>query len=310
MSEATQAEPSPSAPRRRRPWLAAPMSLFWPGVGQLYNGEAGKALALFAISAALIGTTVVFTRAATPGPVAIVALFVMAALLVALAIFAAGDAFRQARRLRAVVLKRYQRVWLYALSAVAVLVFTNGVTRLSTWRPFSISSASMAPTVEPGEYVMTKRYARDEAPQRGDLAIFPFPRDRSIDYFKRIIGLPGDRVQLRGGVVYLNGAPLAREPLAGVFRSESVGNPAIQYVETMPDGRHYRIAKMKDSGWRNDTDEFVVPTDRYFVLGDNRDNSLDSRDREIGFVPRDDIIDRAYVIYWSADHSRITAALE
>ncbi len=309
MSQATNAEPFRGEPRRRRPWLAALMSLLWLGVGQLYNGEARKALAFFAVWAALLCAVVVLTIAATPGPVTIVVLYFLAALVVALAIYAAVDAFRQARRLRAVVLKRYQRAWLYALSAVAVLLFSNAA-RLSAWRPFSVPSASMVPTVEPGEYIMTKRYARAEAPQRGDLAIFHFPPDRSIEYFKRIIGLPGDRVQLRGGVVYLNGAPFARERVAGAFRSEWVGNPAIRYIESMPDGRHYRIAKMGDSGWRNDTNEFVVPPDRYFVLGDNRDNSVDSRDREIGFIPRDDIIDRAYVIYWSADRSRIAAALE
>src|SRR5712671_6093909 len=214
MSQATNAEPFRGEPRRRRPWLAALMSLLWLGVGQLYNGEARKALAFFAVWAALLCAVVVLTIAATPGPVTIVVLYFLAALVVALAIYAAVDAFRQARRLRAVVLKRYQRAWLYALSAVAVLLFSNAA-RLSAWRPFSVPSASMVPTVEPGEYIKTKRYARAEAPQRGDLAIFHFPPDRSIEYFKRIIGLPGDRVQLRGGVVYLNGAPFARERSPG-----------------------------------------------------------------------------------------------
>jgi len=157
---------------------------------------------------------------------------------------------------------------------------------------------------------MTKRYASREAPQRGDLAVFHFPPDRSIDYFKRVVGLPGDRIQLRGGIVYVNGTPLAREPVAGVFQSKWTGKPPIQYVETMPEGRRYRIAKVEDTGWRNDTSEFVVPPDRYFMLGDNRDYSVDSRDREIGFVARDDIVARAYVVYWSADHSRITTSLE
>ena len=309
MSQATNAEPFRREPRRRRPWLAALMSLLWLGVGQLYNGEARKALAFFLGWAAVVGTVVVFTMAATPGPTTIVILYLLAALVVGLPLYAAVDAFRRARRLHAVVLRRYQRAWLYALSAVAVLLFSNAV-RLSPWRPFSVPSASMVPTVEPGEYIMTKRYARGEAPERGDLVIFRIPRDSSIRYFKRIIGLPGDRVQLRGGVVYINGAPLARERVAGEFRSEMAGNPAIQYVETTPDGRRYRIAKMGDDGRRNDTNEIVVPADRYFVLGDNRDNSFDSRDHEFGSISRGDIIDRAYVIYWSANHSRIAARLE
>jgi signal peptidase I len=310
MSESTQAEPSPSAPRRRRPWLAALMSLLWPGVGQLYNGEARKAFTVFAAWATLSCVLAGFSIVAAPGPMTIIVLFVLIALILCVLLYGAIEAFRQARRPRAVVLKRYQRAWLYVLSAVAILLFAHVTTRLFAWRPFSISSASMVPTVEPGDYVMTKRYAPGEAPQRGDLAIFHFPRDRSIDYFKRVVGLPGDRIQLRSGIVYVNGTPLGREPQAGLFPSKWTGKAPIQYVETMPEGRRYNIVKVEDSGWRNDTSEFVVPADRYFVLGDNRDNSADSRDREIGFIPRDDIIDRAYVVYWSANRSRIAAPLE
>ena len=168
----------------------------------------------------------------------------------------------------------------------------------------------MVPTVEPGDYVMTKRYASGEEPQRGDLAIFHFPRDRRFDYFERVIGIPGDRVQLRAGVVYLNGEPLARDRVPGALPADWVGARAVQYAETMPDGRHYRIAKAGESGRRNDTAEFVVPAGHYFLLGDNRDNSVDSRDRDIGFVSRDDIIARGYVIYWSAKRNRLAAVLD
>src|SRR5229473_5558613 len=112
-------------------------------------------------------------------------------------------------------------------------------------------------------------------PRRRSAAISPFSIFRRIaaSNISNASSVCPATVQLRGGVVYLNGAPFARERVAGAFRSEWVGNPAIRYIESMPDGRHYRIAKMGDSGWRNDTNEFVVPPDRYFVLGDNRDNS-------------------------------------
>ena len=309
MSQGTPAEPSSRAPRRRSAWLAALLSLLWPGVGQLYNGEARKALAFCATVAVLTCIAVAFTVAATPGPATLIVVYALAALLVGVHLYAAVDGFWRARRLGMVVLKRYQRVWIYA-SAVVLLLAINGIARLSAWRPFSVSSASMVPTVEPGDYVMTKRYARAEAPQRGDLAIFHFPRDRRFDYFKRVIGIPGDRVQLRAGVVYLNGEPLARDRVPGALPADWVGARAVQYAETMPDGRHYRIAKAGESGRRNDTAEFVVPAGHYFLLGDNRDNSVDSRDRDIGFVSRDDIIARGYVIYWSAKRNRLAAVLD
>jgi len=109
MSEATPAEPSPGAPRRRRPWLAAPLSLLWPGAGQLYNGEACKALAVFAAWATLACVLVGFSIVAVPGPTTIVVLYVLVALILGVLLYGVGDAFRQARRLKAVVLKRYQR---------------------------------------------------------------------------------------------------------------------------------------------------------------------------------------------------------
>jgi signal peptidase I len=101
-------------------------------------------------------------------------------------------------------------------------------------------------------------------------------------------------------------------PIAGIFRSDWVGSPAFQHAETLPDGRRYRIAKITkgDVGAYNNTAEVVALVDHCFVLGDNRDNSSDSRDPIVGVISRDDIIARGYVIYWSAKHDRIAAALD
>jgi hypothetical protein len=115
-------------------------------VGQLYNGEARKALAFFATWAVLTCIVIVFTVAATPGPATIIVIYRLAALLVGVPLYAAVDGSRHARRLGMVALKRYQRVWVYALSALVFLLVTNVVSRLSAWRPFSISSASLVPS--------------------------------------------------------------------------------------------------------------------------------------------------------------------
>lgn len=308
MSQATEAEPS-LIPRRRRPWLAALLSLLWLGVGQLYNGEARKAVALYVVWLAVGSTAVLLTILTIPTPATVAVVLLLAVLAVGPFLYGAVDAFRRAGRLGTVVPKRYQRAWIYASAIVVSLVVTNVVARLSAWRPFWIASASMVPTVEPGDYVMTKRYARDEVPQRGDLATF---RHGDFDYFKRVIGVPGDRIQLRAGVVYLNGAALPRTEIAGILRSDWVGDPAVQYAETLPDGRSYRIAKIAkgDLGAYNNTAEVVVPAGQYFMLGDNRDNSADSRGPNFRFIPRADIVARGYVIYWSAKHDRIAAVLD
>jgi signal peptidase I len=268
MSQNAPAEPS-LIRSRRRPWLAALLSLLWLGVGQLYNGEARKAVALYAVWLALVSTAVLLTILTMPTPVTVAVVLLFGALAVGPFLYGAVDAFCRARRRGTIVSKRYQRVWIYALAIVVSLVVTNVVVRLSAWRPFWIASASMVPTVEPGDYVMTKRYAQHEVPQRGDLATF---RHGDFDYFKRVIGVPGDRIQLRAGVVYLNGAPLARAEIAGIFRSDWVDNPAFQYTETLPGGRSYRIAKIAkgDLGAYNNTAEVVVPADHYFVLGEPR----------------------------------------
>lgn len=286
------------------------MSLFWFGVGQLYNGEGRKAVKIFAAWAFLVCAVIGLMIVVTPTPAAVVVLLLLALLIIGLDVYAAVDAFRQARRLHAVALKRYQRAWVYLLVAVVIILASNGLPKLVMWLPFSVPSASMIPTAEPGEYVFTRLYFRDEAPRRGDLATFHYARDRKFDYFKRIIGLPGDRIQLRSGKVYINGAPLTREPVENALPSHLVGVGAKQYVEITPEGRRYRIVKLSDAGEWNNTTEAIVPADHYFVLGDNRDNSADSRQPDVGFVAREDMISRASVVYWSPSPNRIGTRLE
>ena len=307
---ATEAAPLPTPLRRRRAWLAALLSLIWLGLGQIYNGEGQKALALITAWLVLASMAVILTIATDPAPASVAMVCLLAILVAGLVVYAAVDAFRRARHARAVAPKRYQRVWVYVLVVAAWVLISSVFPELVRWRPFSVPSASMLPTVIPGEYVMTLRYSPGEAPQRGDLATFYYPRNRSIDYFKRIIGLPGDRVQLRAGVVYINGAPLPRQPARDASLRHAEMAKAEQYIETMPEGRRHLIAKRADSGWLNNTAEFIVPAGHYFVLGDNRDSSFDSREAEIGFIPRDDMTGRAYVVYWSAIPSRIGTRLE
>jgi signal peptidase I len=145
-----------------------------------------------------------------------------------------------------------------------------------------------------------------KAPERGDVIVFRLPRDPSTTYVKRLVGLPGDRIQMREGRLYINGVIVPRRAVGGYV--DDVGGrsiPATLYVETLPNGREHEIVEISDVESHDDTPIFVVPPKHYFMMGDNRDNSLDSRiavaDGGVGFVPQDNLVARADMVLLSRD---------
>ena len=161
---------------------------------------------------------------------------------------------------------------------------------------YNVPSGSMADTLIIGDVFLaaTDAYAGDD-PHRGDVAVFD--RNRTI-YVKRVIGLPGDRVQMIAGRLILNGKPVDREPASdGLIGDEPPG--ARLYMETLPNGVRYKTLVLQQPGFLDNTDEFTVPVGHYFVLGDNRDNSLDSRSSQIGFVPLERFVGRATTLLFS-----------
>lgn len=196
--------------------------------------------------------------------------------------------------------------------------------RTVAFEPFNIPSGSMEPTLLVGDYLFVSKYAYGYSrhsmpfspplfegrifgrlPERGDVAVFKLPRDTSQDYIKRIIGLPGDRVQVRGGILHLNGQPVRRE-FVGTFTADGEfrGAPAREYREILPGGVTHRIIEKSDDGPLDNTIEFRVPEGYLFAMGDNRDNSLDSRvQSEVGFVPVVNLVGRAEFIFFSVDGS-------
>jgi len=200
--------------------------------------------------------------------------------------------------------------------------------RTVAFEPFNIPSGSMIPTLLVGDYLFVSKYSYGYSrysmpfapnlfsgrifaaqPERGDVAVFKVPRDNSTDYIKRIVGLPGDRVQMKGGQLYLNGEPAPRKLLGDYLAQET--NIRVQvrrFAETLPTamspgGRTHDIVKMTDTGGLNDTQEFKVPPDHVFAMGDNRDNSSDSRDPTggVGFIPIENLVGRAEFIFFSVD---------
>lgn len=203
----------------------------------------------------------------------------------------------------------------YAL-LIALLIRTLAV------EPFNIPSGSMTPTLLTGDYVFVSKfsygYSRHSLPfapsilhgrlfgrlpERGDVAVFVNPHTGD-DYIKRIVGLPGDRIQVTNGVLIINGEPSKRERI-GVYRerewNEAYGRPEDQmryhYKETLPNGVQHEIlgdlvSYPEDAAPVDNTGVFVVPEDSFFAMGDNRDNSADSR-LDLGYVPLENLVGRA-----------------
>jgi signal peptidase I len=192
------------------------------------------------------------------------------------------------------------------------------VVRTLVFQPFSIPSGSMMPNLLVGDYLFVSKfsygYSRysidsrldlnfsgrvwDGKPVRGDIAVFKFPPDPNIDYIKRVIGLPGDRIQVKDSILYINAVAVKREP-KGEFQVERNRSPVTVpiFVETLPNGKTYETLDLGYSQGDN-TQIFEVPPGHYFMMGDNRDNSLDSR-FDVGFVPAENFVGRAKFVFFS-----------
>ena len=192
--------------------------------------------------------------------------------------------------------------------------------RTVAYEPFNIPSGSMIPSLLIGDYLFVSKFAYGysrhsmfglplfsgrifgSAPERGDVVVFNQPVENKT-FIKRIIGLPGDRIQVRDGLLHINGAAVKRER-TGDYRAVDyhVGRTVVapMYVETLPNGvRHSIIEVSGDNGLRDNTPEYLVPPDSYFAMGDNRDDSADSRDGWV--VPAENLIGKAQFLFFSTD---------
>ena len=279
----------PHSLHSRRPWVAAVMSLALPGWGQLYNGQANRAIWCFlTFSLLVLPGTALFALVVPP-------MLMLPALLIGLAgplglwVYCAVDAFRAARRSLAYVAKSWQTSGLYALVFIAcallVLPSLTIYMRAHVVQPFRIPSASMAPSLLPGDYVFADMHYNCpgcRAVQRGDVAIFTYPDDRTMYYVKRIVALPGDRFQVLNHQVFVNGEALAARG-DGATEFEHWGTRTWQVQGGL--------------GMANTDAEQTVPPGHVFLLGDNRSASTDSR--QFGAVPLADVVGRARQIWFS-----------
>ena len=196
------------------------------------------------------------------------------------------------------------------------------------FEPFSIPSGSMKPTLLEGDFLFVNKwvygYSRysfplglgpipegervlGHSPERGDIVVFKLPTNPKIDYIKRIIGLPGDEIQMRGGRLYINGEMVKREEIGAENSTTVMGFPQsmLAYKETLPGGVDHTIFEASDEGPLDDTKTYRVPEGFVFCMGDNRDNSQDSRvENLVGYVPLENIVGRADRIFFSVDATR------
>lgn len=212
------------------------------------------------------------------------------------------------------------RVLLQALALAMVL-------RFAVAQPFRIPSGSMQPTLQVGDYIVVTKwtfgYSRyslslgpiealfphgrlfARPPERGDVVVFRPPPHLGTDYIKRVIGLPGDRIQMTEGVLHINGQPVQRERLRVTLDCPNAERgivEAVMYRETLPNGVQHLTCDEGRSGLDN-TREFLVPEGHYFMMGDDRDNSADSRTGEVGFVPLENLVGPAQFTAMSFDSS-------
>ena len=208
---------------------------------------------------------------------------------------------------------------------VYAVIIAFGV-RTFAYEPFNIPSGSMIPTLLIGDYLFVSKFTYGYSkytvgfglplferrvfghdPQRGDVIVFKLPRDNSTDYIKRLIGLPGDRIQMINGVLNINGEPVGMQRLDDVVATNHMGQRTRieQFQETLPGGKVHLIRKETMNGPYNNTPIYVVPPRHYFMMGDNRDNSLDSRVppeyNGVGFVPEENLVGRAEFIFFSLE---------
>ena len=226
------------------------------------------------------------------------------------------------KRQLALARSRSRSFWETARTLIYAVAIALGV-RTFLYEPFNIPSGSMKPTLLVGDYLFVSKFAYGYSkhslpfslplfegrifaalPERGDVAVFKLPRDNRTDYIKRIVGLPGDRIQVKSGILYVNGQPAERVRLENFVDDDGTSMGELKrYRETMPGGGpSYTVLDITERGSLDNTGLYEIPAGHVFAMGDNRDNSLDSRVlSDVGFIPIENLIGRAEIIFFSTN---------
>ncbi len=273
--------------------LGAPSLMLWLGRGWLSFAYlvAGLVLLIGFFAAAITGVLPIEVFAGIdPGTA-----FQLVYLALALAALVHALAIRRGALARPWYSRWYVALPVYTVLAVAIAL----PVRQFLLHPFAALSTSMHPSMMLGDYFFVSKVGyRSRDPERGEIAVFRLPAEPNIVFVKRVIGLPGERIQMKNGVLHINDVPvkLERFELAPAFSTEE---PVSYYRETLPNGTSHVVADADAEGPADNTEVFTVPEGHYFVMGDNRDNSADSRFAQTGFIPRGNFIGPAGLRFWN-----------
>jgi len=287
----------------RKPWVAASLSLLCTGLGQIYCGRAGRGLVMYSLSL-LFGPLIIATAYFANSTPMLVAFLACLGGLIGLLIWSVRDAKAIARRMATMEfqLQEYNRFLVYTMMVMTNLPYVFGLAfflRATVVEAFIIPSSSMSPALVPGDRILVTKIGIDsQTLPRGELVVFRNPMNRRQNFVKRIVGLPGETVEIKDGTVIINGKPLEQKPI-----SEKNEEPPAK-----PDGGQAYLERAGDREYTILVDTpkeaiqippMVVGPDAYFVLGDHRDRSLDSR--EVGSIPHALMIGVVKYIYMPGD---------
>lgn len=294
--------------KKRIPLFALALSLFLTGLGQLYNGKIRKGILLFSIS--IIIPFLLF-QLSVVGTDKMPILFILLSIVSSLGIYiwAAVDAWTQAKRIgKSYTLKSYNKLYIYIIVIIAVILLNfSSLGRIINLQkicffalPYRMSTGSMTPSILPGDLIMTDRRidhsAENHGLKRGELVVFKFPKSKEKHFIKRVIGLPGDEIEIKGMELYVNGEKRTGKEASYSegTQDENIKEGTIAFYEASDSGT-YIVFYIE--GTRREDLVVTVPEGYCFVLGDNRDISADSR--HWGMVPLIDVVARAKLVYFS-----------
>ena len=280
--------------KKRNPFIAGVLSLIAPGLGNLYSAKTKYFYFTF--------TTYIFLSFASN--INNMYIFLISGVLsVLLWIFSIIFSFIQAKRIKEIEINKLKKIYIYFL--IIIISITSNIYTGSNYKftNYNIPAGGMLPTLQVGDYIIvSKNYYLKNKPDYGDIVIFKSQDD--TDYIKRIIGLPNDTIRIVDGQILLNDK-LIKQTKTNDFISQDGTNKRVRKYKENLFNLDYEVLDLIDKSIADNTNIFKVPDGQYFVMGDNRDNSLDSRFKQLGFVPKNKILHKPKIIYWSKNLSRI-----